>query len=631
MDTVLNLHTPEGATWEFMVLFLVVLAGPILIERFRLPGIIGLLIGGFAIGPHGLGVIAQGNTTVPDLGQLGLLYLMFIAGLELDLSLIQIHRRSVAIFAGLTFTIPMVLGSVVGFALGWSTPAALLLGSLLASHTLLTYPIIRRAGLTSSPAAATAVGATVITDTLALIVLAAVAGVTTGTGTSVEIGIQLVIGLILLLLSTLWLMPRLARLAMRRLGTERSVRYLIALTAFLVAATLSQVFGIENIVGAFFAGLALNRLVPNGGPLMDRVEFFGSAVFIPIFMVSVGLILDPGVMVEPSTLGLALLMIAACMGGKALAARLTAPLLKFSRTESWMIFSMTAPQAAATLAAVMVGLNIGLFGESVVNASLVVILVSVILSTFVAEGTVKRIGPVTTEYRPLGSHILVAIEDPELALPALYAASWIAGPEGGAATVVTVDDPRNPDRDSEIREQLDLTAVAAGLDAHLVTAHDSSFARGVLNAAATADASLVLAMIRDEPARAAGSWAEAVAEAAPVPTALLKGDLGRWNSARILTDEGCPGASRLAEAIGTRIGSHLDQEAETGRIEAEGDRPVPAPGEVLIRPIRNWNLLAGLPDVPAGAALIAIPDLPVPVSTPAPAEGRVTEAPLAGI
>jgi len=627
----LSLHAPEGAAWEFTVLFLIVLAGPILVERFRLPGIIGLLIGGFVIGPNGLGIISAGNTTVPDVGQLGLLYLMFVAGVELDLSLIQIHRRSVLIFAGLTFTLPMILGTAVGFALGWSTPAALLLGSLLASHTLLTYPIIRRAGLTSSPAAATAVGATVVTDTLALIVLAAVAGTQTGSGSTAEIMVQLVIGLALLLFLTLWLMPKLARLAMRRLGTERSVRYLIAVTAFLVAATLAGIFGIEGIVGAFFAGLALNRLVPNGGPLMDRVEFFGSAVFIPIFMVSVGLILNPAVMTEPSTLGLALLLIVACMGGKALASWLAVPLLRYSRAESAMMFAMTSPQAAATLAAVMVGLKIGLFGESVVNASLVVILFSVILSTFVAERSVKRIGPVVSEYRPLGSHVVVAIEDSREALSALFTAAWIAEPEAGTVTVVTVGDPRNPDRGAELQGQLDRTAIAAGLDAHVVTVHDSSFARGVLNAAASAEASLVLAMIRDEPARAAGSWAEAVAEAAPVPTALLKGDPAGLRSVRILDDERCEAASGLAEAIGARIGSHLADEPQHTRIASDGAAPSPAPGELLIRPVRNWNLLAGLPDVPPGSGLIAIPDIPVPVPAPEGAPGRVTEAPLAGI
>lgn len=620
----LNLHAPEGAAWEFTILFLIVLAGPILVERFRLPGIIGLLIGGYVIGPHALGVIAAGNTTVPDVGQLGLLYLMFVAGVELDLSLIQIHRRGVLIFAGLTFAVPMIFGTAVGFALGWSTPAALLLGSLLASHTLLTYPIIRRAGLAASPAAATAVGATVITDTLALIVLAAVAGTETGSGSTGEIMIQLVIGLALLGLSTLWLMPKLARLAMSRLGTEKSVRYLIAICAFLTAATLSEVFGIEGIVGAFFAGLALNRLVPNGGPLMDRVEFFGSAVFIPIFMVSVGLILDPAVMVEPSTLGLAALLIVACMGGKAIAAYLTVPLLGFTRAEGGMVFAMTSPQAAATLAAVMVGLSIGLFGESVVNASLVVILFSVILSTVVAERSVRRIGPVASDYRPLGSHVVVAIEDPEKAPSALRVAAWVAAPEGGAATVITVRDPRHPGLDDETRERLDHAAVAAGLDAHLDLVHDSSFARGVLNAAASNEASLVLAMIEDEPARAAGGWAEAVAEAAPVPAAILKGDISHLESVRILTDPGCESASELAESIGSRVGSHLS--GEPGRAEDEGGAAGPVPGELLIRPVRNWNLLAGLPDVPEGAALIAVPDFAVPGPAAGPA-GEAAPAP----
>lgn len=627
----LNLQAPDGATWEFLTLFFVILAGPVLVERFRLPGIIGLLIGGFAIGPNGLGIIASGNTTVPDIGSLGLLYLMFVAGLELDLSLIQLHRRGVAIFAGLTFGLPMIFGTAVGFALGWSTAAALLLGSLLASHTLLTYPIIRRAGLSASPAAATAVGATVVTDTLALIVLAAVAGTTTGSGSGAEIMLQIVIGLAILGLSTLWLMPKLARFALRRLGTERSVRYLVALTSFLVAATISEIFGIEGIVGAFFAGLALNRLVPNGGPLMDRVEFFGSAVFIPIFMVSVGLILDPSVMTEPSTLGLALLLIVACLGGKLLAARLTVPLLGFGRNEANMIFALTSPQAAATLAAVMVGLKIGLFGESVVNASLVVILVSVILSTLVAERSVRRIGPVVSEYRPLGSHVVVAAEDPGEALPALFAAARIAAPEGGAATVVTVGDPQHPEQGNELRERLDRTAVATGLDAHLVTVHDSSFARGVLNAAVSSEASLVLAMVKEEPARAAGGWAEAVADVAPVPVALLKGDLDRLTAVRILTDERCEAASGLAEAIGSRMGVHLSDEPRRERLRDADPAPIPADGELLVRPVRNWDLLAGLPNVPEGSGLIAIPEIPAPVPAPSPADGPVTESPLAGI
>lgn len=626
----LNLEAPDGSTWEFLVLFLVVLVGPIVVERFRMPGIIGLLIGGFIIGPQGLGAISSGNTTVPDLGQLGLLYLMFVAGVELDLSMIRMHRRGVIIFAGLTFAVPMVFGSAVGFALGWSTPAALLLGSLLASHTLLTYPIIRRAGLSANPAAATAVGATVITDTLALLVLAAVSGTQTGSGTTLEIMIQLAIGLVVLTLSTLWLMPKLARVTLTRFGTEKPVRYLIAICAFLLAATISEVFGIEGIVGAFFAGLALNRLVPNGGPLMDRVEFFGSAVFIPVFMVSVGLILNPGVMAEPSTLGLAGLMIVACLGGKAIAAYLTVPLLGFSRSEGSMIFSMTSPQAAATLAAVMVGLQIGLFGESVVNASLVVILVSVILSTLVAERSVKGVEPLAVEHRPLGSHILVAVENPQQAASAMRVAAWIAGPEGGTATVLTVGDPRKPGLPGELRDRLERDSVAAGLDAHLAVVHDTSFARGVLNAAASSSASLILAMIKDQPARAARGWAEAVAGASPMPTALLRGETDSLTSVLVQPGEDCPAASELAATIGSRIGEQL---GETGVSERSDRMPGsgPATGQILIRPVQSWDFLAGLPDVPEGAAMIVIPDF---VSTAEEAEKQaelaVAETPLTG-
>ena len=612
----MNLQAPEGPAWEFTVLFAIVLVGPIVVQRFRLPGIIGLLIGGYLIGPNGLEIISAGNTTIPDVGKLGLLYLMFVAGVELDLTLIQLHRRSVVIFSLLTFSVPMLFGTAVGLLLGWSAPAALLLGSLLASHTLLTYPIVRRAGLASNPAAATAIGATVVTDTLALVVLAAVAGTETGSGSTVTIMLQLVIGLVVLGLATLWLTPKVASIALRRLGGEKTVRYLVAVCAFLAAASLSEVFGIEGIVGAFFAGLALNRLIPNGGPLMDRVEFFGSAVFIPVFMVSVGLILDPAVMAEPSTLGLAALLIIACMGGKFIAAYLTVPLLGFTRDESSLVFSLTSPQAAATLAAVIVGLNIGLFGESVVNASLVVILFSVVLSTVVAERAASRVPPPAGEERPLGAHVAVAIEAGQAAEGAFRVASWIAAPEGGAATVIVVDDPRAPVIDGEVRERLDREAVAAGLDADLRVVHDSSYAHGVLNAATAAGASVLIATSGQKSATAAGGWAEAVSESSSIPTAILRGEIESLDSLRVMADDECPGGSALAERIGQRLSTR-----SKGEMKVERDLesiPVPRPGELLIRPVESWELLAGLPDVPAGAAVIVVPDptpvAPIPVS-----------------
>ena len=173
----IEISTPKGAPYEFLVVFAVLLLGPVLFRRAGIPGIIGLLVGGYAIGPHGLSLIGSGNNTLPDLGQLGLLYLMFVAGVEIDLNLLLKYRRPAVTFGLLTFILPFILGTTVGIALGWEALAAILLGSLLASHTLITYPAIKEAGLAADPAVASAVGSTVLTDTLALVVLAVVAGV----------------------------------------------------------------------------------------------------------------------------------------------------------------------------------------------------------------------------------------------------------------------------------------------------------------------------------------------------------------------------------------------------------------------------------------------------------------------
>ena len=336
--SLVDISSPKGAPWEFLVVFATLLIGPLVVQRARVPGIIGLLLGGYVIGPHGLGLIGSGNSTLPDLGQLGLLYLMFVAGVELDLNLLRRYRRSTVLFGLMTFSFPMVAGTIVGLALGWEVEAAILLGALLSSHTLLAYPTVRDAGQASDPSVATVVGSTVLSDTLALVVLAGVAGSAGGNRSAIEIAVQLIVGLSVLIGFSLLVLPALAAWAFRLLGAQRSVRYVVAITAFLSAATVAELFGIEGIVGAFFAGLALNRLVPNEGQLMDRIGFFGGAVFIPVFLVSVGLILNPAVMVEGETLKLAGLFILACLGGKALAATLSARLLGFSRPQAGLLF-----------------------------------------------------------------------------------------------------------------------------------------------------------------------------------------------------------------------------------------------------------------------------------------------------
>ncbi len=467
--SVIDVTSPKGPQWEFLVVFATLALGPVIVERARIPGLIGLLVGGYVIGPHGLGVIGSGNNTLPDLGQLGLLYLMFVAGVELDLNMLRAYRRSAVVFGLLTFALPMVAGTAVGLALGWEVAAAILLGSLLSSHTLITYPTVRDAGLASDPAVATVVGSTVLTDTLALVVLAGVAG-SVGSGRStLDIALQIAVGLVVLIAFSLLVLPLLAAWAFRWLSAERTVRYVVAITAFLSAATVAELFGIEGIVGAFFAGLALNRLVPNEGQLMDRIGFFGGAVFIPVFLVSVGLILNPSVLVEAKTLELAGLFTVACLGGKALATVLSARLLGFSRPQAGLLFSLSSAQAAATLAATVIGFQLGLFDSEVVNAVLAVILVSVLASSVVGARASARLHPPTGEHKPLGTRVVVGIRDPDTAPGALSIAVRIARADGGVVYPVLVVPESAPIAPRPVRDRFNQVVAAAGADGRPAT------------------------------------------------------------------------------------------------------------------------------------------------------------------
>jgi len=595
LASIVELSSPKGPPWEFLVIFATLLLGPVLVERARVPGLIGLLLGGYVIGPHALNVIGSGNSTIPDLGQLGLLYLMFVAGVELDLNLLRKYRRSAIVFGLLTFALPMAFGTTVGLALGWQASAAILLGSLLASHTLITYPTVRDAGLASDPAVATVVGSTVLTDTLTLVVLAAVAGSVGGGRSTVDVAVQLVVGLTVLISFSLIVLPALGAWAFRLFGAERAVRYVVAITAFLAAATVAEVFGIEGIVGAFFAGLALNRLVPNEGQLMDRIAFFGGAVFIPVFLVSVGLILNPAVIIKGQTLELAGLFIAACLGGKALAAVLSGRLLAFSRTQVALLFSLSAAQAAATLAATIVGFDLGLFSSSVVNAVLVLIFVSVLVSTIVATRASSRSSSRTHGPQPLGARIVVGVGDPGLAAGALSLAVRIARADGGVVEPVLVLPQSAPVAPKAGRARLAQAAAVAGVDGVISTILDRTVLHGAMHAGVAAEATLVLVA---EPAeadpleRAAARAVRENAQPNTPPVALVRGNAYRLGVARTLPDEGNGDQPTLATEMARRVASGPASRLESGDQDWSA---LLAPGDVTFVSEQLGDAFATLP------------------------------------
>jgi Kef-type K+ transport system membrane component KefB len=533
MTLLFSIEAPHGTTLEFLVLFAVILFGPMVFNRLGMPGLIGLVIGGFLIGSHGLDLINSGNQTVPELGKLGLLYLMFVAGLELDLRVLEEYRRAAVILGLLAFAVPFSLGAAIGIALGWSVPAICLLGALVSSHTLITYPTIRDAGLDGNPAIASAVGATVLTDTFALIVLAIVAGTETGSGSIYRILLEIALGFLVLIVVGFFVLPRLVDLVLRQWASDRVARYIAILVALLFMAMLAEVFGIEPIVGAFFAGLALNRLVPNEGQSMERIEFFGTAVFVPVFLVSIGLLLDPSVMFTGHTLGLAALIVAAALTGKAIACWTAGSVMGFSRIERLGMYVLTIPQAAATLAVSLIGFEIGVFGTSVVNAVLVLILGSIVIAALLAQRVVAAM-PAQLESEPLGSKVLVVTASGGPSDAAVRAATLLSRPDGGHSDVLIVHSvaERPPDR-AELRS-LEKRIFRHGFDGHVRTGvHTLSDAVAQSMHAA---ASLVIV---DDPTY--------VGDAGPVPVLVLQSA----ETFRVIADG--PERDGLAEEIRQRL------------------------------------------------------------------------------
>lgn len=413
------LHVIEGRIAEganasnlaFLLLLLALVVAPLLAGYVRLPAMVGLVLAGMLLGPHGIGILASKRIALSAIGTFGLLYLMFNAGLELDLKKLLRNKRVTIMFAALSFTIPFTLGLVSARFLGYAWAAAVLMGSNWGSHTLVTYPMLRKMGLARNRAVSTVVGATAVTDTSALLVLAAVSVITRRTGSFAAQGLEMVIGLSVLVAFSLVALPRLARWFFARVGTDTAQRFLFALASFFTGAIIAEAAGIDGIVGAFFAGIGLGRAIPAQSALMERVQFVGSALFVPIFLVSVGTLLDPAVLVQPRTLLYALVFTIAVLGGKTLAAMIVGNRAPFTRAEIGVMSGLSGSQAAATLATTIVGARLGLFNALTINAVLVVILVSLIVTP--AEVSLfgrKLLGAATGhEVEPIGRTIIVPI------------------------------------------------------------------------------------------------------------------------------------------------------------------------------------------------------------------------------
>ena len=369
----------------FATVMVLILVAPVLARKVRLPDIVGLLLAGIIVGPHGLGLLAR-DQSIELLGKVGLLYIMFLAGLEIDLNQVRRNRSHTVIFGLITFSIPLAMGTGLGYwVFGMTIPVAILLASMFSSHTLLTFPTVGRLGIAKARSVTTAVGGTIITDTLALLVLAVVVSSSRG-DLDPWFWVRLFTLMIVYMAATIVVIPLAGRLFFRRLGTDENVEFLFVMALTFVVSFLAHLAGLEPIIGAFLAGLTLNRLIPEKGLLMSRIHFTGDAIFIPFFLLSVGMLVDLRLLLGGVDVWIVIAgMSVVALLSKWIAAQVSGLLLRYRRRETALLYGMSVNQAAATLAAVLIAYDVGLFGDEVITGTIMMIAITCLAGSIITQ------------------------------------------------------------------------------------------------------------------------------------------------------------------------------------------------------------------------------------------------------
>mgnify|MGYP005836885289 CR=1 FL=1 len=400
----------------FLLTLLIVLVAPLFFRKLNIPGIIGLILAGIIVGPHGLNLLAN-DVNYKVFGSVGLIYLMFLLGLEMDFNEMKRQIVKTLTLGILTFLIPYATGYYIfHYFLNYSELSSLLIACTFATHTLLSYPIIRRLGIHKNVAVNIAIGATIITDTAMLMVLTFLADLA---GKDKYFGIfGISLALFFLIFSTLWGIPKLARWFFKVNKGDSQSQFLFVLAIVFLSAFIAQIFAIEPIIGAFFSGLALNRVIPGTSLLMNRLAFFGNSLFIPFFLISIGMIIDPQIIFGSlATMKMGILLLSTGLFSKFLAAWITQKIFKMSGIQRNLIFGLTSSRAAAILAVLLVGYRLELINDIVLNGTLLYILGSCLLGSYISEINGKKLALIEPIPKvPTGQipeRILVSIANPE--------------------------------------------------------------------------------------------------------------------------------------------------------------------------------------------------------------------------
>lgn len=477
----------------FGLVLAVIFFMPIVLRKIRIPGIVGLILAGVAIGPKGFGVLEL-DTAIKLLGTVGLLYIMFLAGLEIDFRDFLKNRNKSLVFGFLTFSIPLSIGTVTTlYVLNFPFNSALLLASMYATHTLISYPIVSRFGITKNEAVTITVGGTIVTDTAALLLLSFITLTAKGAGWQ-DVAIKLTLSFIAFLVVVFGVLPPLARWFFRKVESEGASQFIFSLLFVFLCAFIAELAGIEAIIGAFLAGLVLNRLVPHSSVLMNRINFVGNALFIPIFLISVGMRVNLGVLfadINSWKVAGTIIVVAYCT--KWIAAYITQQIYGYSVLERRIIFGLGSSHAAATLAIILIGFDLKLFDMAVLNGTILMILVTCLVSTFITEAAAKKIAAqdlikINTDTEGGDDRILVPIANPASFEQLIDLAILIRDPKSKEPIFplsVVNDDAESRRRvllNDRIFERAIAHATAAEVPVDLISRVDLNVAGGIVRA-----------------------------------------------------------------------------------------------------------------------------------------------------
>lgn len=494
----------------FVVLFIILIA-PIVMGKLRIPHIIGMVLAGIVIGPYGLNILER-DSSFELFGRVGLLYIMFLAGIEMDMEGLKKDVGKVTIFGLLTCFVPFILTylSCVWY-LGYPSLASLLLGCIMASNTLVAYPIVVRYGLQRSTVTTLSVGASMLSLLIALVVTAALVGSMSG-DTGTLFWVMFFVKFVVWCIAMTWLIRHMTRWFLRRYS-DSVMQYIFVLAVMFISAATCELIGLEGILGAFVSGLVLNRFIPNISPLMNRIEFIGNAIFIPYFLIGVGMLINAGLLLEGGNT----ILVVACIGifgtlGKAIAAFLTSFFFHRSVHEGNLMFGMTSAHAAGAIALVMVGVNLEiapgqhLLGDEALNAVVIMILFTCIISTVVTDYASRTIVLKEKSQRKMpkddgkadDEKILIPVKYPETCDTLLNMAMLMRNEKlsrGLIALNVVYDDldaAYNQQEGQRLLEQIEKKAAAADVHVQTQVRLATNIANGIKHAFKEYDASEII-------------------------------------------------------------------------------------------------------------------------------------------